>query len=51
MQYLVRHLTRFVYTSPVCESVMELRMQPLELERQHCLRFSVSTSPRARVFA
>ena len=51
MQYLVRHLTRFVYTSPVCESVMELRMQPLELDRQHCLRFSVSTSPRARVFA
>jgi transglutaminase-like putative cysteine protease len=51
MQYLVRHLTRFVYTSPVCESVMELRMQPLELERQHCLRFSVATMPRARVFA
>ena len=51
MQYLVRHLTRFVYTSAVCESVMELRMQPLELDRQHCLRFSVSTSPRARVFA
>jgi transglutaminase-like putative cysteine protease len=51
MQYLVRHLTRFVYTSPVSESVMELRMQPLELDRQHCLRFSVSTSPRARVFA
>ena len=51
MQYLVRHLTRFVYTSPVCESVMELRMQPLELDRQHCLRFNVTTTPRARVFA
>lgn len=51
MQYLVRHLTRFVYTSSVCESVMELRMQPLDLDRQHCLRFSVATSPRARVFA
>lgn len=51
MQYLVRHLTRFVYTAPICESVMELRMQPLELDRQRCLRFNVSTSQRARVFA
>ena len=33
MQYVVRHLTRFVYTAPVSESVMELRMQPLELDR------------------
>jgi transglutaminase-like putative cysteine protease len=51
MQYLVRHLTRFVYTTPVSESVMELRMQPVERERQRCLRFAVSTSPRARMFA
>ena len=48
MQYLVRHLTRFVYTSPVCESVMELRMQPLELDRQQCLRFNVSRRRSAR---
>jgi transglutaminase-like putative cysteine protease len=51
MQYLVRHLTRFVYTAPVCESVMELRMQPLELDRQRCLRFNVTTTHRAKVFA
>jgi transglutaminase-like putative cysteine protease len=51
MQYLVRHLTRFVYTAPVCESVMELRMQPLELDRQRCLRFNVTTTHRARLFA
>lgn len=51
MQYLVRHLTRFVYTSPVTESVMELRMQPLEHDRQRCLRFSVTTSQRAKIFA
>jgi transglutaminase-like putative cysteine protease len=51
MQYVVRHLTRFVYTTPVCESVMELRMQPLERDGQQCLRFAVSTMPRARVFA
>jgi transglutaminase-like putative cysteine protease len=51
MQYLVRHLTRFSYTSPVSESVMELRMQPLNDDRQRCLRFDVVTAPRARVFA
>jgi len=51
MQYLVRHLTRFIYTAPVCESVMELRMQPLELDRQRCLRFNVTTTQRAKLFA
>lgn len=51
MQYVVRHLTRFVYTSPVSESVMELRMQPLDRERQRCLRFDVTTSQRAKIFA
>jgi transglutaminase-like putative cysteine protease len=51
MQYLVRHLTRFNYTAPVSESVMELRMQPLTDVRQRCLRFDVTTAPRARVFA
>lgn len=51
MPYLVRHLTRFTYTSPVSESVMELRMQPLSDGRQRLLRFDVTTTPRARVFA
>src|SRR6188472_721649 len=51
MQYVVRHLTRFVYTAPVSESVMELRMQPLEQDSQRCLRFTVTTSQRARIFA
>jgi transglutaminase-like putative cysteine protease len=51
MQYVVRHLTRFVYSSPVSESVMELRMQPLDRERQRCLRFDITTSQRAKVFA
>ena len=51
MQYLVRHLTRFVYTAPVTESVMEARMQPLDRPGQRCLRFNVTTSPRAKIFA
>ncbi|MEO8070504.1 MAG: transglutaminase family protein [Acidobacteriota bacterium] len=51
MQYTVHHLTRFVYTSPVCENVTELRMQPLERPGQQTLRFNVTTSHHARVFA
>src|SRR6185369_8354804 len=51
MQYVVRHLTRFVYSAPVSESVMELRMQPLEQDTQRCLQFTVTTSQRARIFA
>jgi transglutaminase-like putative cysteine protease len=51
MQYRIRHLTRFTYTAPVRESVMELRMQPLEHARQRCLSFQATTSQRARIFA
>src|SRR5262245_29301659 len=51
MQYQIRHLTRFIYDSPVSESVMELRMQPLTDRRQRNLRFDVTTNPRARIFA
>jgi transglutaminase-like putative cysteine protease len=51
MQYQIRHLTRFSYHSPVSESVMELRMQPLTDRRQRNLRFDITTNPRARIFA
>lgn len=51
MQYQIRHLTRFSYNSPVSESVMELRMQPLTDRRQRNLRFDITTNPRARIFA
>src|SRR5262249_1967313 len=51
MQYQIRHLTRFTYQSPVSESVMELRMQPLTDPRQRTLRFAITRKPRARVFA
>jgi transglutaminase-like putative cysteine protease len=51
MQYQIRHLTRFTYQSPVSESVMELRMQPLTDRRQRSLRFDITTNPRTRIFA
>ena len=51
MRYTVYHLTHFRYDAPVSESVMEVRMQPRTETVQRCLRFELSTTPRARVFA
>lgn len=51
MRYTVYHLTQFRYDAPVSESVMEVRMQPRTESVQRCLRFELTTTPRARVFA
>jgi len=47
--YSIRHLTRFRYSNPISESIMETRMHPRSDSRQHCLAFSLSVSPRCRV--
>ena len=49
MRYTVRHVTRFTYETPITESVMEARMQPLSEGPQRCVRFGLSTTPQARV--
>ena len=49
--YFIRHLTRFRYSCPVSESIMETRMHPRSDAHQHCLTFSLSVSPRCRVFS
>ncbi|HEX3891944.1 MAG TPA: transglutaminase family protein [Terracidiphilus sp.] len=49
--YSIRHLTRFRYSRPVSESIMETRMHPRSDSNQHCLTFSLSVSPRCRVFS
>ncbi|WP_263350973.1 transglutaminase family protein [Acidicapsa acidisoli] len=49
--YSIRHLTRFRYKDPVSESIMETRMHPRSDHNQHCLSFSLSVSPRCRVFS
>jgi transglutaminase-like putative cysteine protease len=48
--YSIRHLTRFRYSRPINESIMEARMHPRSDALQHCLAFSLSVSPRCRVF-
>jgi len=49
--YSIRHLTRFRYSRPISESIMEARMHPRSDSSQHCLTFALSVSPRCRVFS
>jgi transglutaminase-like putative cysteine protease len=49
--FAIRHLTRFRYSQPISESIMETRMHPRSDSNQHCLTFTLSVSPRCRVFS
>jgi transglutaminase-like putative cysteine protease len=49
MRYTIRHTTRFMYESPISESVMELRMQPRSDGLQRCAQFTLATNPAARM--
>ena len=51
IQYSIRHTSQFTYSAPISESMMEVRMQPRGDDRQRCLRFELTTQPRARVLA
>ncbi len=51
MFYAIRHLTRFRYSAPVSESLMEVRKQPRSEGPQGCLAFQLTVIPRARVFS
>ncbi|HEY0266260.1 MAG TPA: transglutaminase N-terminal domain-containing protein, partial [Rhizomicrobium sp.] len=51
MFYSIRHVTRFRYSAPVRESVMELRMQPRSEGPQTMRSFQISTNPRAQLYA
>ncbi|HVP86374.1 MAG TPA: transglutaminase family protein [Rhizomicrobium sp.] len=51
MFYSIRHITRFRYSAPVRESVMELRMQPRSEGSQALRSFQIATNPRAQLYA
>lgn len=51
MYYSIRHLTKFLYSNVVSESMMETRMHPRSDQNQRCLTFHLSVSPRCRVFS
>lgn len=46
--YALRHVTRFRYTAPIRESVMEVRKKPLSDGFQRCLQFGLRLTPGAR---
>jgi transglutaminase-like putative cysteine protease len=51
MYYTVRHVTRFRYSAPIAESIMEVRIQPRSEGLQRCLDFRLSTSPKAQIMS
>jgi transglutaminase-like putative cysteine protease len=51
MYYSVRHMTRFRYSAPISQSVMELRMEPRSEKGQHCLNFQLALNPHARIMS
>ena len=51
MFYAIRHFTRYRYSRPVWQSVMEVRMHPRSEYMQRCFTFQLSVSPRARIFS
>lgn len=51
MYYSIRHTTRFRYSSPVRESVMEIRMQPRMEGPQNVRNFQLRIQPHAQPFA
>jgi transglutaminase-like putative cysteine protease len=48
MHLSINHVTKFRYSAPITESIMELRMQPLSEDPQRCLTFDLSLKPPAR---
>jgi transglutaminase-like putative cysteine protease len=49
MYYQIEHITRFRYSQPISESVMEVHLQPRTEGIQRCMRFNLYTNPQARV--
>ena len=49
--YTIRHVTRFRYSAPISESIMEVRAQPRSEGSQRCLTFHLHTSPRAQILS
>jgi transglutaminase-like putative cysteine protease len=51
MFYSIRHVTRFLYSASITESMTEVRMQPRTEGPQRCLKFELTIQPRARLQA
>lgn len=49
MNFSLHHVTKFSYSAPITESVMELRMQPRSEGLQRLLKFDLALRPAARL--
>ena len=47
-RYHLVHTTEFLYDGPVSESYNEVRLRPLQDEKQSCLSFRLTTNPGSR---
>jgi transglutaminase-like putative cysteine protease len=47
-RYHLVHSTEFVYDGPVCESYNEVRLRPINDDRQSCISFRLTTQPASR---
>jgi transglutaminase-like putative cysteine protease len=48
-RFEIEHTTRFVYSGPISETMMELRLMPLDGPGQRLLEFSLQISPQVKV--
>lgn len=51
MKHHIFHDTIFSYDNPVRESIMEVRLQPRDDERQRCHHFNLSVTPRTMIYS
>lgn len=50
MRLKIQHVTRYSYPAPVCDNHNELRLMPLNDDRQTCVDFWAATSPLTHIF-
>jgi transglutaminase-like putative cysteine protease len=48
-RFEIEHTTRFDYTGPITETMMELRLMPLDGRGQRLLEFTLAVSPRVKL--
>ncbi len=51
MKHHIFHDTIFSYNNPVRESIMEVRLQPRDDERQRCHHFNLTVTPRTMIYS
>lgn len=50
ISYSIRHITKFKYSAPISENVMDVRMQPRTDEHQQSIDFYLYVQPNTKVF-